>query len=57
MSFDEFSNDFEFLGRKTIVLAKTNGFKPKLANQFIPLHMNMPWLPTIKAVKEQSVRT
>ncbi len=56
MGFDEFSNDIKFLRRKAAILAKTDWYQPKFANQFIPLHMDVFRFAAIEAVKEEAIR-
>jgi len=55
MGFNEFSNDVEFLWRKTAILTEINRFQPKFANQLIPLHMNVFRFTAIEAIKEEAI--
>jgi hypothetical protein len=55
MGVDEFSNDVEFLWRKSAILTEIDRFQPKFAYQFIPLHMDMLRFAAIEAIKEEAI--
>lgn len=51
------TNSVEFMGRKTLILAKTDRFEPEFADPFFPLNVYMFRFVAVKAEEEESIGT